>query len=166
MGLFLHYRTDKYEPTELTKNNAKNSPLSNEEIDSNFRSIQLEMENKANVKDAQFTGITRFSMADDGGGSAIVVPKGTQSERPKNPDEGMIRYNTDSQAFEGFRNGAWGDIGEGAVGGGTDRIFYICDTKMTSNFAIPAGKNALTVGPLNIGEYEITMQGDSRLVVL
>jgi hypothetical protein len=24
----------------------------------------------------------------------------------------------------------------------------------------------LTVGPLNIGEYEITMKGDSRLVVL
>lgn len=166
MALFLHYRTDKYKSNGLTGNNAKNSPLSNEEIDSNFRSIQLEMENKANVKDAQFTGITYFSKDGDGGGSAIVMPQGTQDQRPKNPVDGMIRYNTTNKAFEGYRNGGWGDIGEGAVGGGTDRIFYICDTKMTSNFAIPEGKNALTVGPLNIGEYEITMQGDSRLVVL
>ena len=166
MTLFLHYRTDKYKSTGLTGNNAKNSPLSNEEIDSNFRSIQLEMENKANVVDAQFTGITRFSNDDDGGCSAIVIPKGYQDQRPEVPEEGMIRFNKTNKAFEGFRNGSWGDIGEGAVGGGTDRIFYICDTKMTSNFAIPEGKNALTVGPLNIGEYEITMQGDSRLVVL
>lgn len=39
------------------------------------------------------------------------VGSGTTLERPGTPAEGMIRYNTDLDTFEGYSNGSWGAIG-------------------------------------------------------
>ena len=41
---------------------------------------------------------------------AIKVPSGTTAERPSNVENGMIRYNTDSNKFEGYANGNWIDL--------------------------------------------------------
>ena len=49
---------------------------------------------------------------------ALTLPAGTEAQRPA-PTAGMVRYNTDSSAFEGYASGAWSGIG----GGGTiDRV--------------------------------------------
>ena len=49
---------------------------------------------------------------------ALTLPAGTEAQRPS-PTAGMVRYNTDSSAFEGYASGAWSGIG----GGGTiDRV--------------------------------------------
>jgi hypothetical protein len=46
---------------------------------------------------------------------AILMPAGSDAERPSSPVNGMIRYSTTSGSFEGYQDGAWA-----AIGGGTD----------------------------------------------
>jgi len=41
---------------------------------------------------------------------AISLPSGTTAQRPT-PANGMLRYNSDDAAFEGYADGAWGAIG-------------------------------------------------------
>jgi len=41
--------------------------------------------------------------------SAVVLPSGTTYDRPQNPVNGQIRYNTDTQRFEIYYN-AWQSI--------------------------------------------------------
>ena len=36
--------------------------------------------------------------------NTILVPKGTEAERPTSPNNGQIRYNTDDDQFEGYQN--------------------------------------------------------------
>jgi hypothetical protein len=43
---------------------------------------------------------------------AISLPSGTTAQRPT-PSNGMLRYNSDDAAFEGYADGAWGAIGGG-----------------------------------------------------
>lgn len=43
---------------------------------------------------------------DVGGNTAIRVPQGTTAQRPT-PSNGMIRYNSTINMFEGYENGAW-----------------------------------------------------------
>ena len=39
--------------------------------------------------------------------STILVAKGTTAQRPSSPLNGYIRYNTTTNEFEGYQNGAW-----------------------------------------------------------
>jgi hypothetical protein len=46
------------------------------------------------------------------GGPALKIPTGNISSRPNNPEGGYIRYNTETQQFEGYGPGsAWGSLG-------------------------------------------------------
>lgn len=55
----------------------------------------------------------------------------------------------------------------GGAGGGTDQIFHLSDAVATTNYAIPAGKNALVAGPLEVqAGVEITVPANSNLVIL
>ena len=40
--------------------------------------------------------------------------------------------------------------GDGAVGGGTDAVFYENDTNVTTDYTISTGKNAVSAGPITI----------------
>ena len=39
--------------------------------------------------------------------STILIAKGTTAQRPSSPLNGYIRYNTTTNEFEGYQNGAW-----------------------------------------------------------
>jgi len=41
---------------------------------------------------------------------ALTLHTGTTAERPATPINGMIRYNTTTEKFEGFEDGAWADL--------------------------------------------------------
>ena len=47
---------------------------------------------------------------DVGGTDAIVIPVGTDAQRPS-AETGMIRYNTDSDQFEGYGESVWSGLG-------------------------------------------------------
>lgn len=88
---------------------------------------------------------------DINGTDAIRVPSGTTAQRPAGA-VGYIRFNSTLQKFEGYANALWGRLGGGAVGGGADEVFYENDVIVTSNYTITIGKNAMTAGPITIGD--------------
>lgn len=100
-----------------------------------------------------FSGTATFSgNIEMSGTGAIDVAAGTTAQRPGTPSNGMFRYNTTDNAFEGYANGAWGAIGGagGAKGGGTDKIFYENGQTVTTDYTLTASTNALSAGPITI----------------
>lgn len=51
-----------------------------------------------------------------GGVGQIKIPSGATSQRASTPTNGMIRYNTDLRQYEGYSDGAWSILGNGAGG--------------------------------------------------
>jgi hypothetical protein len=93
--------------------------------------------------------------------TAIVLPNGTTAQQPTGAS-GMLRFNTTTTSFEGYNGTAWGSIGGGATGGGTDQIFYLNGQTVTTNYSIPAGQNAGTFGPVTVnGGATVTVPSGS-----
>jgi hypothetical protein len=64
-------------------------------------------------------------ISSDNSADAVLVPAGTEAERPSPAVNGMLRYNSESDAFEGYQAGAWaaiggaGDVGAPTLSGST-----------------------------------------------
>lgn len=82
-------------------------------------------------------------------GSAII-PAGAAAQRDGSPAAGYFRFNTDLGKFEGYSGSAWGSVGGGATGGGSDEVFFENGQTVTSNYTITNGKNAMSAGPITI----------------
>ena len=63
------------------------------------------------------------------GTGAVNLPTGTTAQRPT-PSNGMIRYSTTDNQFEGYANGEWGAIGGGG-GGDTQTVTTTSTTQTT-----------------------------------
>lgn len=97
----------------------------------------------------------------------ILIPKGTTAERPVSPVNGEMRYNTDTNQFEGYQGGAWGQLGGGATGGGGDEVFQENSLVVTTSYTITANKNAMSVGPITINSgATVTVGSGQRWVIL
>ena len=89
------------------------------------------------------------------GTNALGLPAGTNAQRPTGSStpavvNGMFRYNTDSNSFEGYAGGAWGAVGGGATGPGTDAIFWENDQTVSDDYTITNNKNAGSFGPIAV----------------
>ena len=89
------------------------------------------------------------------GTNALGLPAGTNAQRPTGGStpavvNGMFRYNTDSSSFEGYAGGAWGAVGGGATGPGTDAIFWENDQTVSDDYTITNNKNAGSFGPIAV----------------
>jgi hypothetical protein len=82
---------------------------------------------------------------------AAILNVGTTGERPASPELGMVRFNTTLDKFEGY-NGAWGALGGGATGGGSDSVFFENSQIVTVDYTVPADKNAGSFGPITIND--------------
>jgi len=99
-------------------------------------------------------------------GSALL-PTGNTAQRDGSPTTGAFRFNSTLTAFEGYNGSAWGSVGGGATGGGTNEMFYENDQTASASYTIPANRNALTTGPITIADgVTITVSDGSRLVVI
>jgi hypothetical protein len=97
------------------------------------------------------------------GTGQIKVPAGTTAERSGSPVDGMLRYNSDLDSFEGYADGLWGGIG-GAQAGGA-----IVTNKATASvsYTIAVGENGFSVGPITIADgVTITVDSGQRWVVI
>jgi len=118
------------------------------------------------VSSTAIAGVTDDSTLTVASTDAIKVPTGTTTERPTGVN-GYIRYNTTLNRFEGYANGAWGAIGGGATGGGADNIFIENGQTITTNYSIPAGKNAMTTGIVTVNSgVTVTIPSGGRWVIL
>ena len=46
---------------------------------------------------------------------ALALPSGTEAERPATPNAGWIRFNNETQQFEGYKSGAWSSVAPGTT---------------------------------------------------
>ena len=113
---------------------------------------------------SSFTGATAFAADSTYNGTGQVkLPAGTDAQRSGTPANGMIRYNTDLDSFEGYADGAWGGIG-GAQAGGA--IITNKDTASV-NYTVAAGENGLSVGPITVDSgVTVTVTAGQRWVIL
>jgi hypothetical protein len=94
-------------------------------------------------------------------GSA-VIPASTTGNRDGSPAAGYFRFNTTVGKFEGYSGTAWGSVGGGATGGGSDAIFFENGQTVTANYTITAGNNAMTAGPVSVdGGVVVTIPSGS-----
>jgi hypothetical protein len=97
----------------------------------------------------------------------MLIPKGTTAQRPVSPVNGEMRYNTDTNQFEGYQGGEWGQLGGGATGGGGDTVFVENSRLVTVDYTIPVGKSAESVGPITINSgVTVTVSSGERWLVL
>ncbi len=106
-----------------------------------------------NAVELYYDGTKKLETTADGvdfdGTGSITVPQGTTAERPTGVN-GMFRYNSDDNRFEGYLNGAWGAVGGGATGGGSDGWALEHDNTITTSYTIGTGKNVISAGPLTV----------------
>jgi hypothetical protein len=97
---------------------------------------------------------------------AVKIPVGTTAQRPAGAD-GKIRFNSDTDKFEGYDGTAWGQLGGGATGGGADQVFVENGQNVTTNYTIPSTKNAMSTGPITVDDgVSVTISSGSRWVVI
>ena len=117
-----------------------------------------------------YNGNQKFATTSDGvdfdGTGSITVPQGTTAERPTGVN-GMFRYNSDDNRFEGYLNGAWGAVGGGATGGGSDGWALEHDNTITTSYSISTGKNVISAGPLTVNSgATVTVPSGSTWVIV
>ena len=86
----------------------------------------------------------------DSSTGAAHVPVGTSAQRPVAAANGDIRYNIDTDSYEGYKEGNWLPLGGGATGGGTNDVFYENSINVTTNYTITTNKNAMSAGPITV----------------
>lgn len=100
-----------------------------------------------------FTTLSASGEVTFSGFGATQLQVGTTPERPT-PSEGMIRYNSTTDEFEGYSASGWGSLGGGGgggSGGGSNLILFENDQVITTSYTITTGKNAMSAGTLTTG---------------
>lgn len=87
-----------------------------------LRSVNPTANTLINIPSSQIQGLdTAISMSVGKDSSlstgAAVLPAGTTIQRPVSPTNGMLRYNSSDNTFEGYRSGAWKPVVDNAVWG-------------------------------------------------
>jgi hypothetical protein len=97
---------------------------------------------------------------------AVLISKGTTAQQPAGV-AGSLRFNTDTNTFEGYNGTAWSAVGGGATGGGNDQIFVQNQQTVTTNYTITTNYNAMSTGPITINSgITVTVPSGSNWVVL
>lgn len=111
--------------------------------------------------------VVNFISRDSATGAA-AIPAGTTAQRSvAGLVAGWFRFNTTTNAFEGYNGTAWGSIGGGATGAGGDTVFQENSRVVTTNYTLSSGKSAVVVGPLTVNSgVAVTVPSGQRLVVL
>ena len=101
-----------------------------------------------------------------GATGALVTPTGTTAQRPT-PATGYLRFNTTLSKPEVYNGTAWGSVGGGATGGGSDEIFIENGQTVNTNYTIGTSRNAMSTGPISVASgVVVTVPTGSRWVVL
>jgi hypothetical protein len=97
--------------------------------------------------------------------NCVLVPKGTQAQRPTSPVNGHLRYNIDDNEFEVYQNGTWrelrykepGTITQQNLGNGdaTETVFGPLNSGDT-DFPIPAAAQNIIVLIENVFQISTT----------
>lgn len=145
----------------VTIPNGKTALIYNDGIDITYQfdhAGSLDLTGALTGTTATFTGDGTFS-----GTGQVKLPAGTTGQRSGSPVNGMIRYNTSLDQFEGYGNGLWGGIGGAQAGGAIMTNKNVASVSYT----IASGENGLSVGPITVSSgITITVSSGQRWLVL
>ena len=106
-------------------------------------------------------------------GQKLCVPTGNISSRPINPQDGLIRYNTETNQFEGYGPGsAWGSLGGVVDIAQTTKILASSSPSITDGnlYFYTIGSERMRInssGNIGIGtsspSYTLDIVGDTRI---
>jgi hypothetical protein len=110
------------------------------------------------------TGASTFGADSTYSGTGQVkLPVGTTAQRSGSPVNGMMRYSTTENSFEGYQAGAWGGI-SGAQANG---CIYENNVTVTSSYTLTTSKNGFSVGPITINSgVAVSIPSGQRWVIL
>jgi hypothetical protein len=90
---------------------------------------------------------------------AVVIPRGTTAQRPSSPVNGMLRYNTDLQGTEEYKNGSWAVLSNVFVAvGGTENTYETGGTGYKSHTFTTSGTFVVQSGVSDV-EYLVVGGG-------
>lgn len=106
--------------------------------------------------DTKGVNVDSLGLIDMNTNSAMIVPTGSQAQRPFTAVEGMLRYNSDETNFEVYQNGAWKPI-----------RFREPTTIVQQNLGNGDGTETV-FGPLNSGDsfYPVPISENNILVTI
>jgi hypothetical protein len=149
-----------------------NGPTTNAEVRTNLSINNVDNTSDANkpISTATQTALnlksdSATSVQKDTDTGAAQLPVGTTAQQPTGAN-GKVRYNTTINKYEGYSGSAWSSLGGGATGGGSDEIFVQNGQTVTTDYTVPSGKNAHSVGPITVNSGKtVTISSGSRWVV-
>jgi hypothetical protein len=96
-----------------------------------------------------------------------ILPVGTTAQRDGSPQTGYLRFNTDTDTFEGYDGTQWGQVGGGATGNGGDQIFVLNGQVVYHSYTVPSSQNASSAGPITVDTgVTVTVSTGSRWVIV
>lgn len=117
----------------------------------------------ATVTTATVTNLTTSGTVTFGGTGAITVPVGTTAQEPGTPLSGMIRFNSDSNSFEGYNGTLWGGLG----GAQASSVIYVNNQTINSSYTFAANTSGSSTGPITLAAgVSITIPSGGRWVIL
>ncbi|MFP5385561.1 MAG: tail fiber domain-containing protein [Bacteriovoracia bacterium] len=101
-----------------------------------------------------------LEIAGTGDKSALLIPRDSQFSRPTTPINGMIRYNTSLNKFEGYEGGAWKDFisSSGMTGSGTTNtvpMFTGASALGDSPIVVTSGRVSIGPAPTYASQFAI-----------
>ena len=94
------------------------------------------------------------------------MPTGTTAQRPSGA-VGMFRHNSTLDKFEGYNDGAWGELGGGGSSLGTDSIIRTNAQVINEDITIPANTNGSTIGDITVNAGKtVTVSSGSTWVII
>ena len=94
------------------------------------------------------------------GTAYVQMPSGSTAARPVSATNGMMRYNTDSLAFEGYINGAWSSFASTGVGViSVNTGTGLTGGPITTTGTISIQNTAVTAGSYNAANITVNAQG-------
>ena len=102
----------------------------------------------------------------DAATGAASMPTGTTAQRPSGA-VGMFRHNSTLNKFEGYNDGAWGELGGGGSSLGTDSIIRTNAKVIAENITFAGSENGMTIGPITVNSgYTVTVTSGSTWVII
>jgi hypothetical protein len=98
---------------------------------------------------------------------SFQVPQGTTAQRDAGTATGRLRYNSTEQAYEGYTDAGWDDIGGGGPSLGTDSVIRTNAQTISENITFAGTENGSSVGPITVADtFTVTVTSGSTWVIL